>query len=214
MTKKLRFLIASGPTQEPLDPVRYISNYSTGTMGKYLVQAAKNQGNRVTWVECPKKAETALELERELKKLLPSHDVLVMVAAVCDVRPVRFSRAKIKKDLLSAIKVTKNPDILKNLSKIKKSGQVFIGFGLESDNLLKNGLKKLRQKSLDLIVLQRVTKNAHPFGDKPIDAFLLGKDEGIARLGTITKQKLARLIIDRAEELVKVKRRDEREPFC
>ena len=95
MNKKIRFLIASGPTREPLDPVRYLSNYSTGTMGKYLAESAKKAGHKVTWVECPNKIETADELEIELKKLLPKNDVLIMAAAVCDVKPKKFSLLKI-----------------------------------------------------------------------------------------------------------------------
>ena len=194
--------MTSGPTREPLDPVRYISNYSTGTMGKCLALAAKEKGHKVTWVECPKKAETALELQRLLQKFLPKHDVLIMAAAVCDVRPVRFSNLKIKKDRLASIPVKKNPDILAGLSKIKRKGQIFIGFGLESQNIIINGFKKLNQKKLDLMVLQKVTNKTNPFGDKPIDAFLLGRDEGIRRFRAIRKLRLARVIVEAAEKLV------------
>ena len=201
--KKLRFLIASGPTREPLDPVRFLSNYSTGKMGEYLVEAAKNKGHEVTWIECPKKAETALELERELKELLPKSDVLIMAAAVCDVRPLKVSGKKIKKDRLSMIPLTKNPDILAGLSRKKRRDQVFIGFALESENVFENANKKLKGKSLDLIVLQKVTKTINPFGDKLIEAFFLGEDKGIKRFSAIKKQKVARLVVQAAEELCK-----------
>lgn len=204
MKNKIRFLIAYGPTREPLDPVRYISNYSTGTMGRCLALAAKEKGHTVTSIDCPSKAETAVDLQKELKRLVPKNDVLIMAAAVCDVRPHRVSGLKIKKEKFSKILLTKNPDILMGLSRIKKKTQIFVGFGLESNDLLKNGLKKMKQKNLDLIVLQKVTNKISPFGDKPIESFLLSKDEAITHFSTISKQKLARLIIDRAEELVKV----------
>lgn len=205
MTKKLRFLIASGPTREPLDPVRYLSNYSTGTMGRYLTGEVKKRHHAVNWVECPADAETATDLQRELQKRLPKSDILIMAAAVCDVKPSYVSGNKIKKNQLSSIKLSKNPDILASLSRIKRKNQIFIGFGLESKRLVQNGLKKLKSKGLELIVLQKVTNYIKPFGDKPVDAILLSKREGLTRLSTISKQKLARLIIDRAEKLIGLK---------
>ncbi len=202
MSKKIRFLIASGPTREPLDPVRYLSNYSTGTMGMCLASAAKKAGHQATWIQCPEKIETAVELGRELKKLLPRHDVLIMAAAVCDVRPLKFSGKKIKKDRLSSIRLAKNPDILAGLSRIKRKDQIFIGFALESENIFKNAFKKMKQKKLDLVVLQKVTEKENPFGDKPIEAFVLERDEGIRRYSAIRKQELARFVVDAAEKLI------------
>ena len=196
---RLRFLVASGPTQEPIDPVRFISNHSTGVMGKSVVEAAKKRGHSVEWVECPKRAQTALELEKLLKHLTPKSDVLVMAAAVADVRPADFSGAKIKKEKLRAIRLVKNPDVLAGLARKKKKGQVFIGFGLESADLVRNGKKKLRKKGLELIVLQKVTKNDKPFGDKAVDAALLDADGRVMRHRSITKQRLAAELVKRAE---------------
>ncbi len=199
--RKLRFLIAFGPTQEPIDPVRFISNYSTGTMGLYLVQAAKKNGHRVTSLECPGKIKTAVELEKSLLKSLPGHHVLIMAAAVCDVRPEKISANKIKKDKLSSILLTKNPDILAGLAKKKKKGQIFIGFGLESSGLLKNGRKKLKSKNLELIVLQKVTKKETPFGEKNIHAYVLEKSGKIEEFRSVSKRDLARFLIGKAEKL-------------
>ncbi len=196
-------MIASGPTREPLDPVRYLSNYSTGTMGKYLVKAAKESHYQVEWVECPENVETAVELEAELMKLLPKTDVLVMAAAVCDVRPKKFSVSKIKKKDLDSISFVKNPDILANLSKVKRKGQVFVGFALESEDIFQNAFKKLSDKGLDLIVLQRVTKNKTPFGNKSIEAFILNKKKNIERHGEIKKENLAKLIVETAGKLAR-----------
>ncbi len=198
---RLRFLVTSGPTQEPIDPVRFISNHSTGVMGKNVALEAKKRGHYVEWVECPKRAATALELEKLLKKLTPKSDVLVMAAAVADVRPADFSGTKIKKDKLHAIRLVKNPDVLAGLARKKKKGQVFIGFGLESADLVKNGKTKLRKKGLELIVLQKVTKTNKPFGDKAVDATLLDAKGGIKRHAAISKANLARVLVRRAEAL-------------
>lgn len=197
----MKILIASGPTREKLDPVRYLSNYSTGAMGKALVEDAKKKGHRVTWIRCPEDAESARQLEKLLFKNLPKHDALIMAAAVCDVRPERVSSSKIKKGNLSSIRLVKNPDILAALSKLKKKEQVFIGFGLESEHLLKNGAEKLKKKKLDAILLQKVTAKSAPFGEKKIDAFLLRSDETMITIRNQSKKKIADLIIREVENL-------------
>ena len=202
---RLRFLIVSGPTREPIDPVRYLSNYSTGVMGKNLVAAARSRGHRVEWVDCPRRAETALELERLLKRLVPKCDVLVMAAGVADARPAKFSGTKIKKNRLQTIRLVKNPDILAGLAKRKKKRQVFIGFGLESEDLVRRGAGKLERKGLELIVLQNVTAKKKPFGDRAIDAVLMGVRGRIEKRRSITKKRLASELIRRAERIFAVK---------
>lgn len=204
-TKGLRFLIASGPTEEPLDPVRFISNRSTGTMGRYLVKTARAKGHRVTWVECPGHVGTALELQKALTRLVPGNDVLIMAAAVCDVRPFHFSAGKIKKENLRTIPLVKNPDILASLKKKKKRHQVFIGFGLESSRIFENGFEKVVSKGLDLIVLQKVTKNSNPFGGKPISVFLLDRKKRCKRFGPISKNRLSKILVSEAERLYHAK---------
>ncbi len=206
--KKFRFLICSGPTREPIDLVRFISNYSTGTIGKYLNATAKKRGHHVTWVRCPQDAETACQLEQKLKGLLPKQDVLLMAAAVADVRPASFSKHKIKKNELKNIRLVKNPDILADLSKKKKKNQVFIGFALESRDMFDNGLKKFREKNLELLVLQKVTKNENPFGDKQLSAFILEKTGSFTGFKAISKQKLAHFLIRKIEQILVPKNRD------
>ena len=200
-------MVASGPTQEPLDPVRFLSNDSTGVMGKNLVAAAKRRGHRVEWVECPRRARTARELERVLRRFMPKNDVLMMAAAVSDVRPAGFSGSKIKKEKLHSIRLVKNPDVLASLARRKKKGQVFIGFGLESRDLLRNGRRKLMKKHLELIVLQRVGQKKRPFGDVAVDATLMDARGGIKRHAAITKQSLARVLVRQAEMLFASKNR-------
>jgi len=156
----------------------------------------------VTWVECPRDARTALDLQRKLTRLLPKNDVLVMAAAVCDARPARVSPSKIKKSALSLIRLVKNPDILAGLAKKKRKDQLFIGFGLESEKILANGLKKLKQKGLELIVLQKVTKSQTPFGEKSIEVFILRKNGDVKRFRTISKPKLADFLVREGARLL------------
>ena len=206
MTLKLRFLVVSGPTREPVDPVRYLSNYSTGTMGRFLVEHATKRGHAVEWVRCPEDAETARDLEKILRARVPRTDVLFMVAAVCDVRPAVFSRQKIRKDRLLSFKLKKNPDVLASLGKRKKRGQVFIGFALESENAVENGLRKLKNKNLDLLLLQKVTAGKKPFGEVTLDAFLLDKS-GVRRcFPAVAKKRLAGILIRETEALAAAKR--------
>ncbi len=199
----MKVLIASGPTQEPIDPVRFISNYSTGVMGQRLVAAAKKRGHRVDWVRCPDDAPTALALEKKLKALLPRADVLIMAAAVCDARPAKVLGRKIKKAEFSSLQLVKNPDILACLSQKKKPGQIFIGFALESENFFENALAKLRKKGLDLIVLQKISAKNKPFGDKKVDFFVLDRNNRRRSFPSATKDRVARHLIQEAESLTR-----------
>lgn len=199
--KKLKFLIVYGPTQEPIDPVRFISNCSTGTMGKYLVACAKKHGHKVQSVECPRQARTALELQKLLQKMVRRCDVLIMAAAVCDVRPQIFSRIKCKKEALSSISLIKNPDILRSLGKNKKPKQCFVGFGIESSNIIERGREKLKSKYLDLIVMQKVTFDHLPFGECAVEAFFLGQEASLSkRFNSVSKEKLASSLISWIEQ--------------
>jgi phosphopantothenoylcysteine decarboxylase/phosphopantothenate--cysteine ligase len=192
--------------------VRFLSNYSTGTVGKYLIAAAASRGHKVTWVECPKDAETAGELQTKLSFLVPRHDVLIMAAAVCDARPTAFSAGKIKKESFSAIRLVRNPDILAGLARKKRKDQIFVGFGLESTKILESGRRKLKKKGLDLIVLQKVTSKTHPFGDKPIEAFVMDNAGRRSHFAAISKRRLAGYLIRRSERLFD-KARDLKEGF-
>ncbi len=199
LSRKLRFLIASGPTREPLDPVRYLSNYSTGTMGSCLAKAVRRRGHRLSWVRCPEDAQTARDLLKCLRRQLARHDVLVMAAAVCDSRPASFSATKIGKKHLRQIHLVENPDILATLAAIKKKRQVFAGFGIESRDLVAKGARKLRSKNLDLIVLQKVTKKVAPFGDKKIRTIFYDRKGKVVKYGLLDKQKIALKIVDSVE---------------
>ena len=200
--KKLRFLIAAGPTREPLDPVRYLSNYSTGTMGRYLAEAARKKGHAVDWVRCPEDAETARDLEKILKTRVPRSDVFIMAAAVCDVRPAEVSKGKIKKDCLTALKFRKNPDILAALGRRKKKNQVFVGFALESAAVTANAEKKLIQKHLDLILAQRVGRRIKPFGEGIVHGFAIDREGVLKRFGGAGKRAVAGYLVRQAGKIL------------
>lgn len=199
--RPLRILIAFGPTEEPLDPVRYLTNRSTGTMGRRLAEAARARGHRVQTVECPKDARTALRLQSVLEKAWPRTDVLFMAAAVCDVRPERTAEGKLRKTRVQNIRFVKNPDILAGLGRRKKDRQVLIGFAIESASPIESGFRKLRSKNLELIVVQKVTINQDPFGEQRVNVWLLDGGGGVQPEKAITKIRLAALLVREAERL-------------
>ena len=162
---------------------------------------AKKRGHAVTAVRCPQDAGTARALEKKLKPLAGRNDVLVMAAAVCDVRPAKVSPKKIKKQALLRADFVKNPDILARLARGKKKEQVFIGFAIESENFLENGFKKLKSKSLELLVLQKITEKESPFGKKIVHFIVLEKGGARTDLGVISKRHLAEFLIREAEKL-------------
>jgi phosphopantothenoylcysteine decarboxylase/phosphopantothenate--cysteine ligase len=159
----VRFLVTAGPTREPIDPVRFISNRSSGKMGYAIAAAAVEAGHKVVIisgpvdVDPPASAElipvsTSAEMFRAVHQQVEQCDVLVMCAAVADYRPARVSRRKIKKrnaDLLLELIPTK--DVLRSLPK-KKRRYLVVGFAAETDNLAANAKKKLREKHCDIVV--------------------------------------------------------------
>lgn len=204
-SRKLRFLLASGPTREPLDPVRYLSNYSTGVMGRCLADAIRRRGHQLTWVRSPEDAETANDLLARLRRELPRHDVLVMATAVCDVRPAKASALKIKKGGLKVIRLVENPDVLRELSGQKKLAQTFVGFALESTKVRANAIGKLKKKGLELILAQRVTFKKSPFGDTRLEATAYTAQGGELHFRQATKAQIAGKLIHAAEAIAALK---------
>ena len=160
--KQLTFLITSGPTREYIDPVRYISNESSGKMGAALCGAALKGGHKVIFISGKAqyypsgKAEiinviSADDMFKAVKKNFKRADIIIGAAAVSDFKPASFSKSKIKKKNVLTLKLKQNPDILAYCGKNKK-GKVVAGFALETDDLIKNAEKKLKDKNLDLII--------------------------------------------------------------
>ena len=172
----LKILITAGPTIEPIDPVRFISNHSSGKMGYALAEAAAKLGHSVTLVSgpvhlpCPTsvkriEVKTAQEMQKAVLKISSKMDVIIKAAAVGDYRVEKLARHKIKKtqDVLT-VRLVKNPDILKKLGEIKKTGHILVGFAAETQNWEKNALSKLKKKNCDWLVLNNVAQKGIGFG--------------------------------------------------
>jgi phosphopantothenoylcysteine decarboxylase/phosphopantothenate--cysteine ligase len=168
-------LVTAGPTREAIDPVRYISNRSSGKMGFALAQSLASNGAEVTLVTGPSSVkvpdgiklihvETAKEMEKACVKAFPGSDITVMAAAVADYAPQQYSTKKIKKNIGDEnLKLVKTQDILFELGKRKTKKQFLVGFALETENETANAKKKLREKNLDMIVLNSLNDKGAGF---------------------------------------------------
>ena len=176
--KNKKVLITAGPTLEPIDPVRFISNHSSGKMGYRLAEEAKRLGASVCLISGPSNEtldETSIDLvnvttsdqmEKEVMNRYQNSDIVIMAAAISDYTPKSYSNKKIKKESESkvfTIDLKKTNDILYNLGKLKKD-QLLIGFALENNNEIKNAKKKLKEKNLDIIVLNSLNDEGAAFG--------------------------------------------------
>ena len=172
-------LVTAGPTREKIDPVRYISNYSTGKMGVAIADAAAAMGAKVSLVLGPCEAqpqntevdvikvESAQQMLDACQALFPTTDIAIMSAAVADYRIADVAEKKIKREHTEKppqLQLTKNPDIAATLGAQKRQGQILVGFALETDNEETNALEKLRRKNLDLIVLNSLNDKGAGFG--------------------------------------------------
>lgn len=207
----LKILITSGPTREFIDPVRFISNASTGTLGYEIAEEAKQRNHKVILFSGPTHLkplknikvisfDTALQLKKEVDKYFTWADCIICAAAVGDFRPkIRFSH-KIKKEKgLKKLILIKNPDILKGLGK-RKGKKILVGFALETENLIINAKKKLKEKNLDFIVVNMLSLRHLPFGNKRV-SFVIVDKEKTEEFKDIEKSVLARIILDRVEKL-------------
>lgn len=206
-----RMLVAAGPTREKIDPVRFISNYSTGTFGYEIAKEAKRRGLSVTLVSGPTalkapqgvkfiRVESSLDMRRAVLSEFKKTDCVVMSAAVADWRPIYSAKRKIKKSPKKTIELIENPDILAELGE-KKRDKIAIGFALETENLERNALKKLKDKNLDLIVANRLDKKSNIFGDKNIDVVTVDRFGNRMRIYHKSKRELARIILGKVLKL-------------
>jgi phosphopantothenoylcysteine decarboxylase/phosphopantothenate--cysteine ligase len=207
-----KILITAGPSREPLDPVRYISNRSSGKMGYALARAAQRRGAEVVLVSGPTALEapagtrliavtTALEMRAAVLQEFAACTTVIMAAAVADYRPVQAAANKIKKTAGPLeLCLEPNPDILKELGAIK-NGKFLVGFAAETEDLTANARKKLNAKNLDMIVANDVAHEGSGFdGDTNIAAIL--DRRGAARmLPLMTKDELAEHILDHMQAL-------------
>jgi len=207
--KPLRFLITAGPTREFLDPIRYLSNRSSGKMGYAIAAACRQVSPHVTLVTGPVAlpapsgvkcipVTTAAEMASEVFRRYPKADVVIMTAAVCDYRPRRVAGQKIKKTGQRLIlEWEPTTDILLELGK-RKCGQVLVGFAAETVDLERHARAKLRRKQLDLIV----ANDARAFESDTNRVTLLFADGRVERLPELPKRKVAREILKHVRVLV------------
>jgi phosphopantothenoylcysteine decarboxylase/phosphopantothenate--cysteine ligase len=208
-------VVTAGPTREEIDPVRYITNYSSGRMGYAIAAAAKQRGADVTLISGPTsikapagvdlvEVQSAKEMQEAVLAASDEATIIVKAAAVADFRPISRSESKMKKGSNSGwnLEMEKNPDILADLGEMKKDW-LLVGFAAETDDLIANARKKIAQKNLDLIVANDVTCADAGFDvDTNIVRFLYrdGRDEELPKM---TKLEVAHTLCDRLVEMKK-----------
>lgn len=208
-------MITAGPTREKLDPVRFISNYSSGKMGYALAEEAARRGARVILVSGPvdlearnqlievRRVESAEEMLAEARKAFAGSDIAIMCAAVADYRPAAVSPSKLKRGDSPAmtLELVRNPDIAATLGSEKRPGQTLVGFALETDDALAHGADKLRRKNLDMIVVNSLADKGAGFGTDTNLVTIITAD-GRRTAGTLKpKSAVAADIIDSIETL-------------
>jgi phosphopantothenoylcysteine decarboxylase/phosphopantothenate--cysteine ligase len=212
--KGRKVLITAGPTIEAIDPVRYISNRSSGKMGLALARMAKNMGADVKVIAGEVSVDfcgydtvpvkSAAGMLKAVQENVGDCDILVMAAAVADYAPAEVSEQKIKKDSDELIiRLVKNPDILKEIASLKKPSQVFCGFAAESERLRENAVRKLNEKRLDMIVANDISRNDIGFSSDDNEVFIFFNDGRIIECNKDTKSKIAEIILKHATELLK-----------
>jgi phosphopantothenoylcysteine decarboxylase / phosphopantothenate---cysteine ligase len=209
-----RVLVTAGPTREPLDPVRFLSNHSSGKMGAALAAAAWRRGAEVTLVAGPMqvappvgprvvRVETTLEMGEAVAEALPHADALIMAAAPADFAPATPAERKLKKHQRpDAVALTATSDILLATRARRRAGAVIVGFALETDDALANGRSKLSAKGLDLVVVNDATEAGAGFGVDTNRVTLVGADGGEEQLPLMAKDEVADVILNRVETLL------------
>ncbi|GAD15747.1 bifunctional phosphopantothenoylcysteine decarboxylase/phosphopantothenate--cysteine ligase CoaBC [Lentilactobacillus otakiensis] len=205
-----KVVVTAGGTREPLDPVRYLTNHSSGKMGFAIATAARQAGAEVTLIAAnpqitpPEgiqlvKVETAAELLAAVKAQFKNADILVMAAAVADYRPAEVAKKKIKKtadNQTMSLELVRNPDILKEISTIKQANQIVVGFAAETNDLIANAEKKIKSKNLDLIVANDVSQAGIGFNADDNQVTFLFADGRQIKTTIESKSKVASQLID------------------
>jgi phosphopantothenoylcysteine decarboxylase/phosphopantothenate--cysteine ligase len=203
----VRVLVSAGPTREAIDPVRYISNRSSGRMGYAVAAAAMRRGARVTLVTGPTnlaaprgcelvRVETAAEMNESMRGRVTGCDVVVMVAAVADYRPAAVAKSKIKKGVDRVdLSLEKTEDILAGLAKAR-GRRVVVGFAAETDDVRAHALAKLERKGLDMIVANDVSAPGSGFDVTTNSALIIDREGRETATGLVSKEELAERVLD------------------
>jgi phosphopantothenoylcysteine decarboxylase/phosphopantothenate--cysteine ligase len=208
----LRVLVSAGPTAEPLDPVRVLTNRSSGKMGFRIAERARERGARVVLVSGPSsepephgvelvRIQTAAQMKDAILGRLQGVDVVVMAAAVADYRPEVEAPQKIKKNEKPlALKLVRTDDILLAVAGVRKKGQTIVGFAAETESLEANAREKLSKKKLDLVVANDVSRPDSGFEVDTNEASLFRADGGVRKLPLMSKLALADEILDEVRD--------------
>lgn len=204
----LKILITAGPTRENIDPVRFITNHSSGKMGYETAKVAKMRGANVTVITGPVNIpktngieyidiNTSQEMFEAIKDIFINYDIIIKAAAVSDYRPYKTSESKIKKKDNISLELVRNPDILSWLGN-NKTRQVIVGFSMETENLTENSTKKLKEKNIDFIVANDLTVEGAGFGSDTNVVRIIDKNGNIEDLPKMSKFEIAGRILDKA----------------
>ncbi len=211
--KGKKIIVTAGPTMEPLDPVRYMTNFSSGKMGYSLAEEARNRGAEVVLVTGPTnlnipsgikaiRVNTTMEMLNAVEEEFDDCHVLIKSAAPLDYRPEFVSKSKIKKheDTLE-LKFVKNPDIAMHFGK-KKAEKILVGFAAETDNIIEHAKGKLKKKNFDFIVVNDVSKEGAGFKTDTNIASIIDKSGEIMEYPLMSKSELANVILDKIVKLL------------
>jgi len=206
-------LVTAGPTREFLDPVRFLSNRSSGKMGYELAEEALRRGAEVILVSGPThlfpppkakliKVQTAQEMKKQVLKHSALAKIIIMAAAVSDFRFVRSFTQKIQKEKLGdKVQIAPTEDILRGLGQ-KKGKRILVGFAAETENVVKNAAKKMREKKLDLVVANDVSAEGIGFESDYNQVLIISPDGKTVETERMSKLEISRLILDRIEEIL------------
>ena len=206
--KGKKVVVTAGGTKENFDPVRYIGNYSSGKMGTAIADKAFEAGADVTLIKSNFTLNnrgyktidvvSAKEMLNAVQNEFSAADILIMTAAVADYRPETTAGSKIKKENTDelTIKLVKNPDILKEMCKIKKENQLVIGFCAESDDLIENAKKKIAAKNCDFLVANDISRQDTGFSSNFNEVYILDKDLNIDKIDKDTKENIAARLLE------------------
>jgi phosphopantothenoylcysteine decarboxylase/phosphopantothenate--cysteine ligase len=211
-----RVLVTAGPTQEPIDPVRYVGNRSSGRMGYAIAQAAWRRGAEVTLVTGPSAlappygvelvpVETAVEMHTAVAARISEADVSIFSAAVADFRPAEPQTRKVKReesDGSMVVSLEENPDVASDTRALRKPGSVTIGFALETDDLVANAARKLEKKGFDLLVANDATEKGAGFGSTTNRVTFLHADGSTEERPLLSKDEVAEELMGRIEALL------------
>jgi len=209
--KGRRVVVTAGGTQEPIDPVRYISNRSSGKMGYALAEAARDRGAEVTLISAPSAlagpagvrmvpVRTAVEMRDAVVAAVKQADVLIMAAAVADYRPKNVAGKKIKKSGSGLVlELVPTPDILSEV----KGNFIKVGFAAESEDTIANARKKLAQKALDMIVANDISRADSGFNVDNNQVTIIDRGGGVQELPLMAKREVAESVLDRVEGMMR-----------